>query len=376
MLLNGANCYALSSRLVINLVGSMVSLSRIVPPGVFSLLGAAASLTLMAPVATANSTTVTSTTEAPSISQAILLAQVDLAQVDTDGLGILAGERLLTDAEAAIDAQNYDLAIGKLQAARESLNQTSNSYQNIAAAFTGIDTEISSNLRTNARDAAQMRDQATLRQALIYRAQGQAELAVPLLVEIVQSQGPARELGLDAYRQLFELGFVSRPYRRTGSEDPSSAVAGVARPLNQDDSPIGIKAAELLMADAERAYAAGDYATAVEQLQTARETLNTASGYYQSLFTTFTGIDSRISSEVRQQALEAAQLRDEASLKQALAYQAQQQPTLAVPLLVEVLSSQNPTRDLGKQAYDQLLEIGFVAQPYVANEETATSAEP
>lgn len=351
-----------STDLSSNLVGSMVSLSRIVYPGVFSFLGTAASLTLMASPAAA-----VPVSETPSLL---------LAQASIDGLGLEAGENLLEEAEAAIDNQDYALAIRWLQAARESLNETSNSYQNIGAAFTGIDADISSTLRESARDAAQMRDEATFRQALIYRAQGQADLAVPLLVEIVQSQGPGLDLGLDAYRQLFELGFVSRPYRRTGSEDPSETVADVTRPLNQEDSPTGIRAAELLIAEAEQASAAADYATAVDRLQTARETLNTSSTHYQTLFTTFTGIDSRVSGEMRQKALEAAQLRDAATLQQAIAYKAQQEPELAVPLLVEVLSSQNPTRDLGKQAYDQLLEIGFVAQPYIVNEETATSAEP
>lgn len=347
----------------------MVSLSHIFHPGVFSFLGAAASLALMAPTTSALETTAVE--EIATAQQPTLLAQANIS----DDLGIAAGESLLAEAEVAIDNQDYDLAVRKLQAARENLNQTSISYQDIAAAFTGVDPEISSGLRTSARDAAQMRDKATLRQALIYRAQGQAELAVPLLVEIVQSQGPARDLGLEAYQQLFELGFVSRPYRRTGSEDPSTAVADVARPLNQDDSPTGIRAAEILIAEAESAYAAADYATAVARLQTARETLNTSSGYYQSLFNTFTGIDRRVSNEMRQKALEAAELRDQATLQQALAHQAQQQTNLAIPLLVEVIGSQNPTRDLGKQAYDQLLEIGFVAQPYVVNEETATSTE-
>ena len=346
----------------------MVSFSHTVQPGIFSFLGAAASLALIAPSAPATPSAETIELAPPPIA----LAQVS---VDSLGLGITAGENLLADAEAAIDAQDYELAISKLQLARESLNQTSNSYQNIAEAFTGIDPDISSSLRISARDAAQMRDRATLQQALIYRAQGQAQLAVPLLVEIVQSQGPARDLGLDAYRQLFELGFVSRPYRRTGSEAPSEAVADAARPLNQEDSPIGIAAARLLMAEAESASAAGDYGTAVARLQTARETLNVASGYYQSLFTTFTGIDSRVSNEVRQQALEAAELRDRATLQQARAHQAQQQPTLAVPLLVEVLTSQNPTRALGKQAYDQLLEIGFVAQPFEGTEEATVGTD-
>lgn len=341
----------------------MVSLSRIIQLSMFSFLGAAASLALLSSPSSAAETATETVLQQPTL----------LAQLNLDGLGLAAGESLLAEAETAIDAQDYDLAIRKLQAARENLNQTSTSYQEIAAAFTGIDAEISGNLRTSARDAAQMRDLATLRQALIYRAQGNAELAVPLLVEVVQSQGPARDLGLDSYQQLFELGFVSRPYRRTGSEDPSAAVTNVARPLNQGDSPTGIRAAELLMADAESASAAADYGTAVSRLQDARETLNTSSSYYQTLFTTFTGIDSRVSNEMRQKALEAAELRDQATLRLALAYQAQQQPTFAIPLLVEVLGSQNPTRALGKQAYDQLLEIGFVVQPYDETEETATT---
>ncbi|MEM1254131.1 MAG: hypothetical protein AAGI69_17000 [Cyanobacteria bacterium P01_H01_bin.21] len=344
----------------------MVSLSHIVQPRALSLLGAVASIALMAPAAPATETAETQVLEPTHLAQAEL----------NDGLGLGAGESLIAEAEAAIVSQDYDLAISKLQAARDNLNETSNSYQNIAAAFAGIDAEISGSLRTKARESAQMRDRATLRQALIYRAQGQAALSVPLLVEVVQSQGPARDLGLDSYQQLFELGFVSRPYRRTGSEDPSAAVADVARPLNQEDSPTGIRAAELLIEEAESAYAAADYATSIARLQTARETLNTSSGYYQSLFTTFTGIDSRVSSEMREKALEAAELRDEATLRQAQAHQAQQEPNLAIPLLVEVLSSQNPTRALGQQAYDQLLEIGFVAQPFVANDETATSVEP
>ncbi|MEM6254967.1 MAG: hypothetical protein AAF821_18780 [Cyanobacteria bacterium P01_D01_bin.156] len=341
----------------------MVSLLRIVQPSAGSLLGATASLALLiSPGAAAE--------KSGHIPPEFLLAQSKTAD-----LGIAAGEALLAEAEAAIDNQNYELAVRKLQAARESLNETSTSYQTIGATFTGIDTEISSSLRTSARDAAQMRDRATLRQALIYRAQGQASLAVPLLIEIVQSQGPARDLGLDAYRQLFELGFVSRPYRRTGSEDPSDAVAGVARPLNQDDSPIGIMAAEILIAEGNAASSSEDYVTAAARFQEAREVLNTSSGYYQTLFNTFKGIDTRISNEARQSALEAAQLRDTTTLHLARAYQSQQRSSLAIPLLVEVLNSQNPTRELGKQAYDQLLEIGFVAQPFVVNEETANSVE-
>lgn len=132
-------------------------------------------------------------------------------------IGVVAGQRLLTEAEAAIAAQDYDQAISKLQAARENLQATAGYYQQLFNAFTGIDTRIADSVRAQAVEAAQLRDQATFQQALAYRAQNKPELAVPLLVEIIQSQNPGRDLGQRAYSQLFELGFVELNYPR-GSE--------------------------------------------------------------------------------------------------------------------------------------------------------------
>jgi hypothetical protein len=40
----------------------------------------------------------------------------------------------------------------------------------------------------------------------------QPEVAVPLLVEVVQIMTPASPLGQKAYQNLLELGFVSTPY--------------------------------------------------------------------------------------------------------------------------------------------------------------------
>ena len=76
--------------------------------------------------------------------------------------------------------------------------------------------------------------------------------------------------------------------------------------------------------------------------------------------TAFQGIESRISKDLREQAVAAAQLRDEATYRLALTHRAKNQPDLAVPLLVQIIRSQNPTQDLGKRAYQQLFELGFV----------------
>lgn len=137
-------------------------------------------------------------------------------------LSLAGGQRLMAEASQAVSAQNYTLAIKKLQDARQIFNQISNFYQDLASSFSGIDNRVADTQRRKALETAQMRDQATYQLALVHRAQNQSELAVPLLVQIIRSQAPTRELGQKAYQQLFELGFVDAPYTKTGAAQPTT----------------------------------------------------------------------------------------------------------------------------------------------------------
>ncbi|MBE9087650.1 MULTISPECIES: hypothetical protein [unclassified Tolypothrix] len=137
-------------------------------------------------------------------------------------LSIESGERLMSEAQAAVDSQKYDVAAKKLQEARQVFNQLSNFYQDLNSSFSGIDTRVSDSQRKKALESAQKRDEATYRLALVHRAQNQSELAVPLLIQIIKSQNPTRDLGKKAYQQLFELGFVDTPYPRQGGSSSSS----------------------------------------------------------------------------------------------------------------------------------------------------------
>jgi hypothetical protein len=132
-------------------------------------------------------------------------------------LSMEGGQRLMQEADEAIGAQNYSLAAKKLQDARLVYNQLSNFYQELNASFAGIDTKLSDSQRQKALETAQKRDEATYQLALVHRAQNQPELAVPLLVQIIKSQNPTRDLGKKAYQQLFELGFVDAPFPRQGT---------------------------------------------------------------------------------------------------------------------------------------------------------------
>jgi hypothetical protein len=132
-------------------------------------------------------------------------------------LSMEGGQRLMQEANQAVSAQNYAVAAKKLQEARQVFNQLSNFYQELNASFTGIDNRVSDSQRQKALETAQKRDEATYQLALVHRAQNQPELAVPLLIQIIKSQNPTRELGKKAYQQLFELGFVDTPFPRQGT---------------------------------------------------------------------------------------------------------------------------------------------------------------
>jgi hypothetical protein len=137
---------------------------------------------------------------------------------DSSILSMQGGQRLMTEAEQAVSAQNYALASKKLQEARQVFNQLSNFYQDLAGSFSAIDNRVADSQRRKALEAAQMRDESTYRLALVHRAQNQPELAVPLLVQIIKSQQPTRDLGKKAYQQLFELGFVDVSYPRASDQ--------------------------------------------------------------------------------------------------------------------------------------------------------------
>lgn len=144
-------------------------------------------------------------------------------------LSVQGGQKLMGEASDAVSAQNYTLAAKKLQDARQVFNQVSNFYQELATSFSGIDNRLADTQRKKALDTAQMRDDATYQLALVHRAQNQPELAVPLLVQIIRSQNPTRDLGKKAYQQLFELGFVDSPYPTSGG---GASTQGSDRPAN------------------------------------------------------------------------------------------------------------------------------------------------
>ena len=132
---------------------------------------------------------------------------------------IEGGNQLMTEADRAIDAQQYDLAIQKLQSARQVYNQLSNFYLQLYNSFSGLDNAVAESHRKNALDTSIERDNATYQLALVHRSQNQPELSIPLLIQIVTSQSPLSGLGKKAYEQLLEIGFTDAPISPPAQRD-------------------------------------------------------------------------------------------------------------------------------------------------------------
>ncbi len=135
-------------------------------------------------------------------------------------------------------------------------------------------------------------------------------------------------------------------------------------PQPADTGLLSLGGAKRLMDQAKTAISSQNYPLAIKTLQEARDVANEVSNLYQDLAGSFSAIDNNIARQQRSQALAAAEMRDQVTYQLALVYRSQNQPDLAVPLLVEVVKSQQPTRTTGQKAYGQLYELGFVKTPY------------
>lgn len=149
-----------------------------------------------------------------------------------------------------------------------------------------------------------------------------------------------------------------------------------SRSLVLSESILSLEGGEKLMAEAKEAINSEKYEIAAEKLQQARKVFNQLSNFHLQLANSFSGIEPKIFEAQRNSALQTGQLRDEATYQLALVHRAQNQPELAVPLLIQIIRSQNPTSELGKKSYQQLYEIGFVSTPYTSSTAAPPAATP
>jgi hypothetical protein len=131
-------------------------------------------------------------------------------------------------------------------------------------------------------------------------------------------------------------------------------------------SAFDVRTVQALLARGDGAAAAGNLAEARRSYDQARDASKQLLGFYRDLSGAFRGLDARIPREMDDKGRQVLEALVQANLRLAALFRRQNQPEVAVPLLVEVVKTMTPATDSGRKAYQQLLEIGFVTTPYTA----------
>ncbi len=132
------------------------------------------------------------------------------------------------------------------------------------------------------------------------------------------------------------------------------------RVLAQEQTGFNTSSVRAMIARGDASVASGDLGAARQQYDKAREEAKQLQQFYRGLGGAFRGLDARIPREMDTKGREALGLLAEVNLRLAALFRRENNPKVAVPLLVEVVKLMTPTQPQGQKAYQSLLELGFV----------------
>ena len=108
----------------------------------------------------------------------------------------------------------------------------------------------------------------------------------------------------------------------------------------------------------------GSYDKAKDSYDKARNLAKQLAGFYRDLNGSYRGLDARIPREMETKGRQSLKIWAESNAKLAKLYKSQNQPEVAVPLLVEIIKLMSASSPEGKSAYSDLFELGFVETQY------------
>ena len=108
----------------------------------------------------------------------------------------------------------------------------------------------------------------------------------------------------------------------------------------------------------------GDFDKAKDSYLDARKLAKQLASFYSDLNTSFKGVDARIPKEMQSKGKETLQILAESNERLASLYIKDKKPDVAVPLLVETIRIMTPNSQEGREAYERLIQLGFVETKY------------
>ena len=134
--------------------------------------------------------------------------------------------------------------------------------------------------------------------------------------------------------------------------------------LSEDSKKLSILNVKYYIKQGDEFIKNGDFDQAKESYLDARKLAKQLASFYSDLNTSFKGLDARIPIEMQRKGKETLQILAESNERLASLYLKTEKPEVAVPLLIETIRILSPNSPEGKDAYQKLIQLGFVETKY------------
>ena len=136
------------------------------------------------------------------------------------------------------------------------------------------------------------------------------------------------------------------------------------RVLSNKNKKLSILTVENFIKQGDSYVKKGDFDKAKDSYLDARKLAKQLASFYSDLNSSFKGVDARIPNEMQIKGKETLQILAESNERLASMYIKTEKPEVAVPLLVETIRIMSPNSPEGKEAYERLIQLGFVETKY------------
>ena len=134
--------------------------------------------------------------------------------------------------------------------------------------------------------------------------------------------------------------------------------------LSNDNKKLSISNVEYYLTQGDKFIKNGDFDKAKDSYLNARKLAKQLASFYSDLNSSFKGVDARIPKEMQIKGKETLQILAESNKRLASLYIKDEKPDVAVPLLVETIRIMSPDSKEGREAYERLIQLGFVETKY------------
>ena len=134
--------------------------------------------------------------------------------------------------------------------------------------------------------------------------------------------------------------------------------------LSNDSEKLSLSNVEYYLKKGDNFIKNGDFDKALDSYLDARKLAKQLASFYSDLNTSFLGIDARITNEMQRKGKQTLQILAKTNQRLASLYLKTEKPEVAVPLLIETIRIMSPNSPEGKEAYETLMQLGFVETKY------------